>query len=255
MIAAEQSRFLSTLRDLGFAVIPDLISRVALRRLSAAYDQAIATGKEPDLRRSSSGSNVRLCGLIGESTEFNELFALQPILEACEDTIAGPFVLSSMGARTVLPGATKQILHVDVQPDDAACPLIGFIIMVDAFRSENGATRFVPGSHRRESSRGASKPITAPMTRSRFRHVVLLVHSSSTTGLHGTISVPMFRVSRVAPSKARTFHVEVNPDSTGRPDCGRRPLINYHCKRDHFSALIDGPQLAGPAPGSVDARG
>jgi ectoine hydroxylase-related dioxygenase (phytanoyl-CoA dioxygenase family) len=155
MIVAEQSRFLSTLRELGFAVIPDQISHAAIRRLSAAYDKAIATGKEPDLWRSSSGSNIRLAGLIGESAEFDELYALQPILEACEDTIAGPFVLSSMCARTVLPGATKQGLHVDVKPDDDACPLIGFIIMVDAFRNDNGATRFIPGSHRRESSPGA----------------------------------------------------------------------------------------------------
>jgi ectoine hydroxylase-related dioxygenase (phytanoyl-CoA dioxygenase family) len=152
VIAAERNGFLSMLRESGFAVIPDLISGVALRRLSVAYDKVIATGKEPDLRRSSSGSNIRLSGLIGESSEFDELYALEPIVQACEDTIAGPFVLSSMCARTVLPGATKQGLHVDVRPDDDACPLLGFIIMVDAFRNDNGATRFVTGSHTRERS-------------------------------------------------------------------------------------------------------
>jgi ectoine hydroxylase-related dioxygenase (phytanoyl-CoA dioxygenase family) len=38
-------------------------------------------------------------------------------------------------------------LHVDVPRDSADWPLVGFILMIDAFRSDNGATRFVPGSH------------------------------------------------------------------------------------------------------------
>ena len=40
-----------------------------------------------------------------------------------------------------------QELHVDVQRDSADWPLVGFILMVDEFRPDNGATRFVPGSH------------------------------------------------------------------------------------------------------------
>jgi ectoine hydroxylase-related dioxygenase (phytanoyl-CoA dioxygenase family) len=41
-----------------------------------------------------------------------------------------------------------QGLHVDVIRDSADWPLVGFILMVDEFRPENGATRFVPGSQR-----------------------------------------------------------------------------------------------------------
>ena len=50
--------------------------------------------------------------------------------------------------RTVLPGGSEQALHVDVAVGSADWPLVGFIIMVDDFLAENGATRFVPGSHR-----------------------------------------------------------------------------------------------------------
>jgi ectoine hydroxylase-related dioxygenase (phytanoyl-CoA dioxygenase family) len=35
-----------------------------------------------------------------------------------------------------------------VRRDSAGWPLVGFILMVDEFRPDNGATRFVPGSHR-----------------------------------------------------------------------------------------------------------
>jgi ectoine hydroxylase-related dioxygenase (phytanoyl-CoA dioxygenase family) len=39
-------------------------------------------------------------------------------------------------------------LHVDVRRESEAWPLVSFILMVDAFRPDNGATRFVPGSQR-----------------------------------------------------------------------------------------------------------
>jgi ectoine hydroxylase-related dioxygenase (phytanoyl-CoA dioxygenase family) len=58
-----------------------------------------------------------------------------------------PFKLSTMHARTLEPGAPAQPLHVDVKREADAWPLVGFIVMVDEFRLENGATRFVPGSH------------------------------------------------------------------------------------------------------------
>ena len=103
------------------------------------------------MRRSSTGS-VRLAGLLGRDATFDELCASPPFLEACEQTIGEPFKLSSMGGRTVLPGATMQTLHVDVRRDDDAWPLVGFIIMLDEFRGDNGATRFVPGSHEREKA-------------------------------------------------------------------------------------------------------
>jgi ectoine hydroxylase-related dioxygenase (phytanoyl-CoA dioxygenase family) len=52
-----------------------------------------------------------------------------------------------MLARTLNPNSTAQPLHVDFRREADEWPMVGFIIMVDEFRSENGATRFVPGSH------------------------------------------------------------------------------------------------------------
>lgn len=37
---------------------------------------------------------------------------------------------------------------MDVPRNSADWPLLGFILMVGDFRQDNGATRFVPGSHR-----------------------------------------------------------------------------------------------------------
>jgi ectoine hydroxylase-related dioxygenase (phytanoyl-CoA dioxygenase family) len=62
--------------------------------------------------------------------------------------IGGPFKLSSFAATTVRAGSKAQELHMDVPRDSTDWPLLGFILMVDDFRPDNGTTRFVPGSHR-----------------------------------------------------------------------------------------------------------
>ncbi len=138
----------AAIRESGFAVIHDLIPSSEVERLSAAYDAAFDAGAPPDLRRSSCGSDIRLAGLIGRAGAFDGLCVLRPILDLCEELMAQPFKLSSISGRTVLPGASAQRLHVDVSPDYDAWPLVAFIVMLDDFRSDNGATRFVPGSHR-----------------------------------------------------------------------------------------------------------
>jgi ectoine hydroxylase-related dioxygenase (phytanoyl-CoA dioxygenase family) len=52
-----------------------------------------------------------------------------------------------MLARTVNPNAAAQAMHVDFRREGDGWPMVGFIIMLDEFRSDNGCTRFVPGSH------------------------------------------------------------------------------------------------------------
>jgi len=70
-----------------------------------------------------------------------------PLLDACCRVIGRPFKLSSLQARTLRPHTSAPGLHVDVQRESADWPLLGFILMVDDFLPENGATRFAPGSH------------------------------------------------------------------------------------------------------------
>src|SRR5262249_37647885 len=57
-----------------------------------------------------------------------------------------PFKLSTLLGRTLRPRSPAGDLHVDSEPDESGWTMLGFILMVDGFRSDNGATRFVPGS-------------------------------------------------------------------------------------------------------------
>ena len=70
------------------------------------------------------------------------------MIEACQQVIARHSRFSTLLARTVRAGVVAQELHSDLQRDDPARPMLGFILMVDPFRLDNGATRFIPGSHR-----------------------------------------------------------------------------------------------------------
>ena len=134
------------LRDVGFVVIPGPVAPEGLAQLAAAYDSAVALASSDDLGVGS--TTTRVHDFVNRGSEFDELYIYQPVLEACCRIIEQPFKLSTMHARTLRPHSQAQALHVDFKRDPNGYPMIGFILMVDEFRSDNGATRFVPGSHK-----------------------------------------------------------------------------------------------------------
>jgi ectoine hydroxylase-related dioxygenase (phytanoyl-CoA dioxygenase family) len=95
---------------------------------------------------------TRVTDFVNRGAGFDLLFLYEPLLAACCEVIGRPFKLSTMHARSLHANAPAQELHVDFARggNDRAVnmwPMVGFIYMVDAFRPENGATCFVPGSH------------------------------------------------------------------------------------------------------------
>ena len=134
----------SQLRDAGFVVIPGPASPGGIERLSAAYDDAVATADPADVRV---GSSTRVTDFVNRGSEFDHIYVFPPLLAACCLVIGQPFKLSGTRARTLEPGAPLVGLHVDVKPMADGWPIVGFIVMVDPFDAHNGATRFVPGSH------------------------------------------------------------------------------------------------------------
>jgi ectoine hydroxylase-related dioxygenase (phytanoyl-CoA dioxygenase family) len=78
---------------------------------------------------------------------FDALYLHPLVLNACSRIFNEPFKLSTMHARTLRLKTGAQNLHVDYKRDCRGWTLFGFIYMVNAFQDNNGATRFVPGSH------------------------------------------------------------------------------------------------------------
>ena len=127
-------------------MLPGPVPSDRVDRLANAYTAAVASATGDDVRIGS--TSTRVSDFVNRGPEFDPLYIFPPLLEACCLVIGRPFKLSSLHARTVRPRTPAQDLHVDVQRDSADWPLLGFILMVDEFRPDNGATRFVPGSHR-----------------------------------------------------------------------------------------------------------
>ncbi len=140
----------------GFVVLPGPVPGAPIERLAAAYDAAVASALPADVRVGR--ASTRVDDFVGRGPEFDGLYVYPPLLEACCRVIGRPFRLSALHARTLHAGVADDALHVDVPRDSDAWPLAGFILMVDAFRPDNGATRFVPGSHRRPDGPGAVPP-------------------------------------------------------------------------------------------------
>jgi hypothetical protein len=134
------------LDERGFVVLPAVVAPGSLAELSAAYDEAVASAIGDDLRVGS--TTTRVHDLVNRGAAFDDVYVFPPLIEAAVRVIEGPFKLSSLMARTLRPHQPEQELHVDVERDSADWPLVGFILMIDDFRPDNGATRFVPGSHR-----------------------------------------------------------------------------------------------------------
>jgi ectoine hydroxylase-related dioxygenase (phytanoyl-CoA dioxygenase family) len=137
----------TALNDQGFSVLRGIIGQDKIHSFASAYDAAFASANGDAIRVGS--TTTRVNDFFSRGLLFEELVVLPPLLESCCRVIGRPFKLSSFVGRTVRPGVRNQELHVDVRRDSADWPLLGFIFMIDDFRPENGATRFVPGSHRR----------------------------------------------------------------------------------------------------------
>ena len=135
-----------SLRDNGFAVIRCAFGPEEVPRISATYDRVVSFATAEDKRIGS--STTRVGGFADPEHRLDALYTYQPLLEACRYIIGEPFKLSSLHARTLHPNAAAQRFHVDFKPGEDRFPLAGFILMVDDFRDDNGATGFIPGSHK-----------------------------------------------------------------------------------------------------------
>jgi len=135
-----------TLSTNGFVILPGPLSREELRRLQISYDDVCAHASPDDVHVGR--SSTRVTDFVNRGAAFEPIYTWPPALDAARRVVKGPFRLSAFHARTLHPGATAQELHVDVPRTSDAWPMLGVIFMVDEFRADNGATRFVPGSHR-----------------------------------------------------------------------------------------------------------
>jgi ectoine hydroxylase-related dioxygenase (phytanoyl-CoA dioxygenase family) len=140
------------LRETGFSVMAGPVAQDECATVAAAYDSAVLAAHPNDI--SVGRSTTRVNDFVNRGPDFDQFYVYPPLLAACCSVIGQPFKLSTMHARTVEPSSPAQELHIDFKGDADGWPMVGFIIMVDDFLIENGATRFVAGSHLWSQSQG-----------------------------------------------------------------------------------------------------
>jgi ectoine hydroxylase-related dioxygenase (phytanoyl-CoA dioxygenase family) len=141
-------RALDELGTQGYTMLHGLVSPERLERLRMALNQVYQEEAHVPRQTAEAGC-LRGYNLVRRDALFREALQQPEIVALAEAVLGKDCILHSFESRSALPGGGQQSLHRDM-PFVEAVPLsINVVWMLDDFTEENGATRVVPGSHRR----------------------------------------------------------------------------------------------------------
>jgi hypothetical protein len=148
-MTAEQ---IERLRTDGVVVLPRLIDNAWLEELRFAVERQLAAeGQNAGAEFRQEPNARRLANLVDKGEVFRRLLRQPDVLAGVEAVLGAEFKLGSLNYRGADPHSdSAQPLHCDMGmlPDARGFSVFNSIWLLDDFMPENGATRYVPGSHR-----------------------------------------------------------------------------------------------------------
>jgi hypothetical protein len=140
------------LDERGFVRLPGFIAPERRRRLVERIEALFAEeGDEAGGEFKQEPGARRLANLVDKGEVFVECVVEPRVLGYVGHVLGGSLKLSSLNARSANPRSdASQPLHVDAGalPDERGFWVCNTVWMLDAFTTDNGALRVVPGSHR-----------------------------------------------------------------------------------------------------------
>lgn len=137
----------------GFTVLPDLLGAAQLETFRSVFEASPGTG------------TAHVTDLASRGVDFVMVAAHPAVLAAVRHVLGAPFRLFQFSGRDPAPGFGLQGLHTDWLPrrDLEPYSVATALWMLDEFRADNGATRMVPGSHRRTGT--VPRDVAVPASR------------------------------------------------------------------------------------------
>lgn len=137
----------------GFAVIENVIGPKWLEQLRQTFEELVEEeGEEAGVEVAQMKGVRRLADLVNKGEAFDAVYVQPALLTAALHIFQRPFKLHSLNGHDPLVNDGLQSLHADGgQPETAEGPfrVVNSMWMLDDFTTENGATRIIPGSHRK----------------------------------------------------------------------------------------------------------
>jgi hypothetical protein len=140
------------LDETGLLLLPDFIPAAPLTALRARIAELFAElGEQAGAEFKQEPETNRLANLVNHGELFWQVIAEPKVLAGIAHVLGLEFKLSSLNARSARPrSGWVQPLHCDTGalPDAQGNSVCNVIWLLDDFTTENGATRYVPGTHR-----------------------------------------------------------------------------------------------------------
>ncbi|MDE3259801.1 MAG: phytanoyl-CoA dioxygenase family protein [Gemmatimonadota bacterium] len=233
-LAPEQCSALDT--D-GFVILEAAIAPDWLAGLRRAFDEIFAReGDKAGVEVAQMEGVRRLADLVNKGSVFDNVYLQPTLLTAVWHVLRRPFKLHSLNGHDPLPGSGLQGLHTDWGgPTVAGGPyhVVNSMWMLDDFTRVNGATRCVPGSHRKPGD--VRDHVTDGMA-DHPDQVQLTGHAGSVAVFNGSLWHGSYRNRTDAPRRtlhcafiAREHAQQTNQREYLRPETARRisPLARY----------------------------